>query len=928
MEAEWSGAERGFRIRRRRRRRRERAFSAGGGASWTSGYNYPKEQINNLDIDSDSILSNNFQKEENSDCQSAYDKISVKPTEKHMDQDISKEAEIRWSSSSIIAKLMGLDDQASVQVVHKQKKMMNGYFQETSVVGLKDKYQTREERSTWMGTAEHQRFKDVHEVRSVPKFEGYKKPINMALLGAKQYKLDVTKQYKTDVSFANPSFVDVKHFSRSESPRFSKESYNKLGDQDCCEQHYQNSFQEPNFSFRKYFHDLKLLVPSHLTSKITIFKSSKAAKIESGEVCPTSVPKIDRSMDLQNAVVSTSRKRNTGIVRHSPQQHSSSLIHNSEKLEYMGDGNPHIHHSHIVVLKPNVEKPHSKVRRILLRNPENGQSANRRLTGQTRFQEPHIGKKHWPKFSHRMEVFDHNTKGSRDTARWITEQLKESISSDEKFVEVSSMDESSCIIPGMNGLCNSEAFWRPSNHFNDQNNICDFSLSSSSEFDRELREITNQSKETGDYSKGSNTLAEMFDLSDLEAQNTALDSDIVDTISDENLTINSMRSSWGSPSSISSRESLEDGFFINLPKPMSLPASSVAYGSQSFSRVRQFGDEHFYTFNAPIRTTKRFNQIGKFSLISIKSGNQKLQSKKFGGETPEVNSKLPSIPNSVHVDKLLITKEAQIQLPMADEMTLENPKVSSPNMEEASVRTQADSKIPIPVGISVLKHPPGEDNSGYSEIITGNYAELYTNSLFSEPVDLCTKTSELLTSSNEDNGEDYQTLDLEEDFMDEEERDYTYLLDILIVSGVHSAQQDLLRNACYLPEYPVKPTLFERLEKKYGKLVAWSRSERKLMFDLTNMILAEVLAPCINMHPWVNTKMRIGPMWGSEGLLEKTWQMLEGRRMELHVGNSEDKVLDPKWLDLGNNINEIGMEIEWVLREELLAELVEEFMTG
>lgn len=163
--------------------------------------------------------------------------------------------------------------------------------------------------------------------------------------------------------------------------------------------------------------------------------------------------------------------------------------------------------------------------------------------------------------------------------------------------------------------------------------------------------------------------------------------------------------------------------------------------------------------------------------------------------------------------------------------------------------------------------------------------------------------------------------------MDDEERDYSYLLDILIVSGIHGAKQERLSNACYSSECPVNPGTFEVLEKKYGKPAVWSRSERKLMFDLTNLTLAEILAPCMNQHPWVKTARRIGPMWGSEGLLEKTWLMLVERRIEQNIGKAEDKAVDLKWLNLGDHVDEVGMQIQIMLMEKLLEELVTELLT-
>lgn len=193
--------------------------------------------------------------------------------------------------------------------------------------------------------------------------------------------------------------------------------------------------------------------------------------------------------------------------------------------------------------------------------------------------------------------------------------------------------------------------------------------------------------------------------------------------------------------------------------------------------------------------------------------------------------------------------------------------------------------------------------------------------------DTFARDSEVFGLSNDDDdddgGEEKQSF-LGEEFRDEEERDYSYLLDVLIASGIHSAKRSDLSDACYSSEYPLKPALFARLEKKYGKLVAWSPSERKLMFDSTNLILAAMLAPCLDQHPWVKATTRIRPMWGAEGLLEKTWQLLVGKRVEANVGSSELMVMDDDWLELGDEMDGLGMVIERLVREELLEELVAE----
>ncbi|CAD5197181.1 unnamed protein product [Musa acuminata subsp. malaccensis] len=969
MEADWFRTQQGFRS-RRRGRRRERAYRVGGGVLRVSGCDYLMEQRNGLEMESESTCSSSFQKEEDYSCQSPYDKTSVKPSEKHMDQETTREAEIRWSSPSIIAKLMGLDEQPPVQEVNKQKKVINDCFQEISAVGLQDKYLRREEHSPWMSTTEHQGFKDVYDVTETRKVEREKKkPDNKALPSLKQYKFDVNKQFKPDVSSVDQSFMGVKQFHSDKSQRTFIKSNNRLADHDCKKHHFFKAFQEPNFLFKKYFHDLKWLAPSHLTSKIAIFKSSSGAKIESDKVCCPSERKTDGFTNLLNDVMITFRKPVTGMVGHSLKEHNDSLLQKSA-----GNSNPCVHPNHIVLLKPSTNKAHSKGRSVL-ETPKVIQFADRRLTTQTVFQEPDNVEREWSNFSHNMEDFGCKTKGLREISREITEQPKDSKSSSNKHVSVLglnrfSRDESSCIMPGANNLCNSEASCRPSNRCNYWNSTYG-SSATSTEVRRESSKnlsrkwkVTDHIKEVGDCGKGSSTLAEMFALSDLETQNPAPGSSMVHTVSDEKLSKLDMRAPWGSPSSISSRDSWVDGFFINLPKSTALPASSTNYGSRNLSSMHRFGVEHFGTFHDMLRPRqKKCIPRESSSLKSIKSGNLKLYSN-FGREennlpskeihmnqermrkgalceTPaELNFERTSVPHSADVHMSITDQE--LAQPTMTHMILMNPKFSSPNLKEAPtdgsqlyielltpVRTKEASQ---PCPVSVLDLPVREDDLGCPKILNGGLLELNTKTLPSESGDPCAEASEVITLSNEDDSEDCQSIQqnsyLEEEFMDEEERDYTYLLDILIVSGVHSAKQGKLCNACYSPEHPVKPTLFEKLERKYSKLVAWSHSERRLMFDLTNSTLAEILAPCMDRHPWVNSTRRIAPMWGSEGLVEKTWQMLVEKRMELSGGNAEDKVLDIKWLDLGDDIDEVGVEIERTLKEELLEELVVEFMAG
>ncbi|XP_074566312.1 uncharacterized protein LOC141822911 isoform X2 [Curcuma longa] len=469
----------------------------------------------------------------------------------------------------------------------------------------------------------------------------------------------------------------------------------------------------------------------------------------------------------------------------------------------------------VVVLEPRIGNSYSRGRRILLKSPP--QSTNSRLASQSGFSGTYNGKRDWHKPSPNVEGFDCYTESSRGIARKITKQLKDSISDRD---------------------------------------------GSSQKMSRHLKTKTNNHFEGAGYcGVGSNSLAEMFYLTDLEAQERGTHSQLVSV---DNITRIDTRALWGSSSSISKRDKSQDS---------ALPALSATYASRTSSNIRQFGDEHFCTPNDGHKSKRNenLNQRGKSS--------------------PRDTSSKPS------------EKICQRLVP---NVTSENIKVSCSITEEASAcRRNHQSCSENPIGDLVDAHIKTRSVDSSSDTFARD-SQVFSLSDYDD---------------DDDGGEEQQSF-LEEEFRDEDERDYSYLLDMLIASGIHNAKRSDLSDACYSSEYPLKPALFTRLEKKYGKLAAWSPSERKLMFDSTNMILAAMFAPCLDKHPWVKATTRIRPMWGVEGLLEKTWQLLVRKRA--NVGSAELMAMDDEWLELGDEMDGLGMVIERLVREEVLDELVAE----
>ncbi|KAL5206797.1 hypothetical protein ABZP36_035006 [Zizania latifolia] len=164
-------------------------------------------------------------------------------------------------------------------------------------------------------------------------------------------------------------------------------------------------------------------------------------------------------------------------------------------------------------------------------------------------------------------------------------------------------------------------------------------------------------------------------------------------------------------------------------------------------------------------------------------------------------------------------------------------------------------------------------------------------------------------SSDDDNDSSCQSL---EAFL-AEERDFSYLLDILISSSMIVADLQLLCKSRHSPGCPVGPHVFDMLERKYNKIATWPRPERRFLFDLANSVLSEILAPCIDMHPWVKSSRRFSSVWGLEGPVEVVWQTIVKHQEEIVVGHPDYKVLDREWLEVADDINMVGKQIAKML---------------
>ncbi|XP_062210797.1 uncharacterized protein LOC133912203 [Phragmites australis] len=160
-------------------------------------------------------------------------------------------------------------------------------------------------------------------------------------------------------------------------------------------------------------------------------------------------------------------------------------------------------------------------------------------------------------------------------------------------------------------------------------------------------------------------------------------------------------------------------------------------------------------------------------------------------------------------------------------------------------------------------------------------------------------------------------------FRDDEERDFSYVLDVLTDMGINSANPDVLLNKCYFLECPAGPDSYDKLEQRYSSLILWPQPERKLLFDITNAALADIITSLMQCGS-KGLLRRCSPEW-DEGFVEMVWQRVVQVRQEMEF-NQEGLLLDVEWVGSEDGTYLVGSDIGSTLQEDLLEEIIADFL--
>ncbi|KAJ4793012.1 hypothetical protein LUZ62_044258 [Rhynchospora pubera] len=812
-----------------------------------------------------------------------------------------KEKKTRHPSPGVIARLMGLDtlppsplprpypDHSTPHYHKKKREVSPDTLDQVPVPPVShERYVFTED--------ELPEFKDVFEITEARKA---KKKLHSSPVHS--------KNGSPEMDFVRKKFAEAKRLSTEESLRSSREFNDTIEALESKRDALLEFFSEPNSLFARQLKDLTFLPPSppRSASQITILKPS-CKQIPGAN--------LERVQDYGKDSNFHNRKHVNDLSCHSREDDFVSLTFDKPiKSNYRMKGGKCIRPTNIVVLKPSLDKTRRTVEAgaFPVFYPE--VSVRSRFTnGEDSF----VGTR---------------AKSSREIARQVTRQMRRAVSAKSDY------------LPDENPLYEFNPLYDDGSYYTSPK-VYPVESSVSKEARKRLSDrwkTAHMTNEVGPLTGGgSSTLQEMLALSDIISNDKPRKDKCI--------------------LGISSNDGWKDGNVRNLPRSKSLPSSSHARVSHRSShrrrgsRASEFGMLNDVLNAGPMKgprgDKKHTSDVseGEESVLTereIHVNSEELKPKGTDEVKIEVNTtKDASLAESIPCDGTFIDEMKQLETDAMLEAVLKIEDVMVPALDdvaekqeliEHTVCSKEEEEQPSPN--STLESPfeevPDQEEeeetstSGCFEKISADLQELRMQ-LNLLKMDSTGEQGDVFLLSDEEDDNPEQTdcreyANRDYHFRDEEERDFSYLLDMLTGLGGHASTQDELLSLCYSLDFPVGPSIFIRLEKKYGHLVLWPKSERKMLFDLINSILSEIIGT------WIEKgKMFISlrPRWERDWFVDELWGRVVKRRKEIEC-SGEERFLEARWSGIEEKgVDLVAKEIESILHEDLLCELVTELV--
>ncbi|MBA0808942.1 hypothetical protein Gohar_024641 [Gossypium harknessii] len=240
--------------------------------------------------------------------------------------------------------------------------------------------------------------------------------------------------------------------------------------------------------------------------------------------------------------------------------------------------------------------------------------------------------------------------------------------------------------------------------------------------------------------------------------------------------------------------------------------------------------------------------------------------------------------------------------------------------------------------VSVLEAPFQEEilsnTKCFGSVMASLHADVQRQLKFLKPEPLkgYSEGSGMVVSTDDDNDKGIESLKdcevIDDDsarlFRVEENRDFSYLVDVLTEEGFRGRNQDICSDQWQFPEIQIGPSVFDKLERKYGEQISWNRSARRLLFDRINSGLIELFRPCFGEPMWAKpVARRLSHRQNLKEIEEQLYKLLVSHEKEA-IKNSSEKLFgkDDGWLFLGYDVEVICKDIVNLFIDELAAEIV------
>lgn len=151
----------------------------------------------------------------------------------------------------------------------------------------------------------------------------------------------------------------------------------------------------------------------------------------------------------------------------------------------------------------------------------------------------------------------------------------------------------------------------------------------------------------------------------------------------------------------------------------------------------------------------------------------------------------------------------------------------------------------------------------------------------------------------------------------------SYMIDVLSESGIDRAQLDAFSEAWHSRHCPVSLSVFDELEKRYSDWTICPRSERRLLFDRINSGIINIYDHFMSAEPWVRptTATNLCSKLIKNGLKDCLYLILGSQGNVKDTALGKVLVSELHWLNLRDDIDGIGREVENLLLDDLVAEI-------